>query len=319
MCLGRRARMVLWGHWIKPCWFGDQQLLQGWLGLPGQGMWWNHRCSLVDGISYHIFHVWSSHKWHDYCYTFVCTQSMTLGLMFWSLWFGGGFLSFSYFSCIDTRGYRFTYCFGHPSNILLHLTGLFVRQFLMLSIVFNSVLVQSFWSWQFMSIWKYVNTHGFYVFSVTVNHLCPRVVSMSTSPTQSAPCQLLSLARCAPCYMQLFYCAHHFSKELAMKLRAIVIVDDMEAIYAHLVSTWFTHHYETFITHLVQNVFDKDPSHSTIGLDTTYIVLFKNHRDMSGVSHSNKQVSLSGNGILTATYLDATVMCTLSYVVIDFN
>ena len=57
---------------------------------------------------------------------------------------GGGVLSFSYFSCIDTRGYRFTYCFGHPSNILLHLTGLFVRQFLMLSIVFNSVLVQSF-------------------------------------------------------------------------------------------------------------------------------------------------------------------------------
>ena len=119
--------------------------------------------------------------------------------------------------------------------------------------------------------------------------------------------------------MQLFYCAHHFSKELAMKLRAIVIVDDMEAIYAHLVSTWFTHHYETFITHLVQNVFDKDPSHRTISLDATYIVLFKNHRDMSGVSHSNKQVSLSGNGILTATYLDATVMCTLSYVVIDFN
>ena len=150
--------MVLWGHWIKPCWFGDQQLLQGWLGLPGQGMWWNHRCSLVDGISYHIFHVWSSHKWHDYCYTFVCTQSMTLGLMFWSLWFGGGFLSFSYFSCIDTRGYRFTYCFGHPSNILLHLTGLFVRQFLILSIVFNSVLVQSFChdsSWVSESTWTH--------------------------------------------------------------------------------------------------------------------------------------------------------------------
>ena len=150
--------MVLWGHWIKPCWFGDQQLLQGWLGLPGQGMWWNHRCSLVDGISCHIFHVWSSHKWHDYCYTFVCTQSMTLGLMFWSLWFGGGFLSFSYFSCIDTRGCIFTYCFGHPSNILLHLTGLFVRQFLMLSIVFNSVLVQSFChdsSWVSESTWTH--------------------------------------------------------------------------------------------------------------------------------------------------------------------
>ena len=110
------------------------------------------------------------------------------------------------------------------------------------------------------------------------------------------------------------------TKELAMKPRILDIVEDMEATYAHLVNTWFTHyHYETFITHLVHNVFDKDPSQRTISLNATYIVLFKNHRAMSWVSHLDNQVYLSGNGILAAAFCDAIVMCTVSYVVIDFN
>ena len=50
-----------------------------------------------------------------------------------------------------------------------------------------------------------------------------------------------------------------------------------------MLTSWalgYHYHYETFITHLVQNIFDKDPSHRIISLDATYIVLFKNHRDM---------------------------------------
>ena len=57
----------------------------------------------------------------------------------------------------------------------------------------------------------------------------------------------------------------------------------------------------------------------TISLNATYIVLFKNPRDMSQVSHLDKQVYPGGNGLLTAAYCDATSSRAHSYVVIDFN
>ena len=71
----------------------------------------------------------------------------------------GGFPSFSHFSCTDARGYSFTYCFGHPWDILLRLPGLSMRQFLMLSIVFSSVLIQSFChdsSWVSEIMWTHM-------------------------------------------------------------------------------------------------------------------------------------------------------------------
>ena len=96
----------------------------------------------------------------------------------------------------------------------------------------------------------------------------------------------------------------------------------MQAIHASPVSTWFmckSHHYDTSIIHLVQNVFDKDPSHRTISLNATYIVLFKNPRDMSQVSYVDKQVYPGGNGLLTAACRDAMTTRAHSYMVIDFN
>ena len=85
---------------------------------------------------------------------------MTLCSMFWSLWFGGGgcggggggwgvgvggFIRFLTFPILILRDIvlHIAYCFGHPSDMSLHLPGLSARQFVMLSIVFNSVLVQS--------------------------------------------------------------------------------------------------------------------------------------------------------------------------------
>ena len=96
----------------------------------------------------------------------------------------------------------------------------------------------------------------------------------------------------------------------------------MQETHPHLVSSWFTrgaHHYDSSIIHLVQNVFDKDPSCRTIHLNATCIVLFKNPRDMSQVSHLDKQVYLGGNGLLTAAYRDAMSSRTHSYMAIDFN
>ena len=116
--------------------------------------------------------------------------------------------------------------------------------------------------------------------------------------------------------------AKHFTEQLTTEPGTLVIIDDMQATHARLVSSWFTrraHHYDSFIIHLVQNVFDKDPSHRTISLNATYIVLFKIPRDMSQVSHLDKQVYPGGNGLLTAAYRNATSSRAHSYVVIDFN
>ena len=57
-----------------------------------------------------------------------------------------------------------------------------------------------------------------------------------------------------------------------------------------------SHHSNISIIHLVQNIFNKDPSHRTISLNATYIILFKNPRNKS---HWDKQLYPSSNRILT--------------------
>ena len=150
--------------------------------------------------------------------------------------------------------------------------------------------------------------------------LTTRLVALSSRVMTRTPARVLvfyshmqpayrELARQAPCPVQLLDEAKHFTEQLTMQPGTLVIVDDMQATHAHLVSPWFTrwaHHYDSSIIHLVQNVFDKDPSHRTISLNATYIVLFKNPRDMSQVSHLDKQVYPGGNGLLTIAYRDAT-------------
>ena len=73
----------------------------------------------------------------------------------------------------------------------------------------------------------------------------------------------------------------------------LIIVDDMQATHASIISSWFTrrsHHHDTSVIYLVQNVFDKDPEHRTISLNATYIVLFTNPIDRSQVTHLDKQI-----------------------------
>ena len=87
-------------------------------------------------------------------------------------------------------------------------------------------------------------------------------------------------------------------------------------------SAWFmrkSHHYDAPIIHLVKNVWDKDPSDRTISLNATFIILFKNPSHMSQISHLDKQVYLSGNGLLRAAYRDATTTRAHGYMVIDFH
>ena len=130
------------------------------------------------------------------------------------------------------------------------------------------------------------------------------------------------LARQALCPVQLLDGAKHFTEQLTTEPGTLVIIDCMQATHACLVSSWFmrrAHHYDLSIIHLVQNVFDKDPSHRTISLNATYIVLFNNPMDMSQVSHLDKQFNPGNNGLLTTAYRDATSSRAHSYMVIDFN
>ena len=93
--------------------------------------------------------------------------------------------------------------------------------------------------------------------------------------------------------------------------RTLVIVDDMLVTHACLVSAWFmrkSYHFDMSIVHLVQ-----------ISLNATCFILFKNHRDMSQVSHMDKLVYPGSNGLLTAAYGDATVTQAHSYMFTDFN
>ena len=102
----------------------------------------------------------------------------------------------------------------------------------------------------------------------------------------------------------------------------LVVIDDMQATHSDIVSEWFTrksHHLDSSVIYLVQNVFDKSLHHRTINLNATHIVLFKNPRDGSQVTHLDKQVFPGGGGLLTAAYRDITQNIPHSYVVADFN
>ena len=52
----------------------------------------------------------------------------------------------------------------------------------------------------------------------------------------------------------------------------------------------------TAIIHLVQNIFNKDPSHRTISLNDTYIILFKNPRNKSQCSTGTSNCTPAATG-----------------------
>ena len=130
------------------------------------------------------------------------------------------------------------------------------------------------------------------------------------------------IERVASCPVQLMHGHEHLTASLKTPHGTLVIVDDMQASHAEIVSAWFTrksHHMHSSIIYLAQNVFDKSPHHRTISLNSTQIVLFKNPRDGSQVSYLDRQMFPAGGGILTAAYRDITKNSPHSYVVADFN
>ena len=110
--------------------------------------------------------------------------------------------------------------------------------------------------------------------------------------------------------------------DLKTKPGTLVVVDDLQSSHSEEMVAWFTkkaHHMDTSVIYLVQNVFDRTPSHRTISLNATHIVLFKNPRDSSQVTHLDKQVFPGSDGFLTKAYRAVTGDKPHTYIVIDFN
>ena len=130
------------------------------------------------------------------------------------------------------------------------------------------------------------------------------------------------IQRISPCPVKLLYGAGNLTPQFKTTPGTLVVIDDMHATHSNIVSEWFTrksHHMDSSVIYLVQNVFDKSVLHRTINLNATHIVLFKKPRDGSQVTHLDKQVFPGGGGLLTAAYRDITQNIRHSYVVADFN
>ena len=75
--------------------------------------------------------------------------------------------------------------------------------------------------------------------------------------------------------------------------RNLIVIDDLMVETDERVTTLFTkksHHRNTSVLHLVQNLFPKNKESRTISLNSHYMVVFKNPRDVSQMSHLARQM-----------------------------
>ena len=75
--------------------------------------------------------------------------------------------------------------------------------------------------------------------------------------------------------------------------RHLVIIDDLMSETDEKITSLFTkksHHRNISVIYIVQNVFNKGKENRTISLNSHYIVLFKNPRDASQITHLAKQM-----------------------------
>ena len=91
----------------------------------------------------------------------------------------------------------------------------------------------------------------------------------------------------------------------------LVVLDDlmMEASKSEDVTALFTravHHMPCFLIFLTQNLFQQSKEARTRHLNTHYLVLFKNPRDASAISHLARQMYPGEPKFLPAAYADAT-------------
>ena len=78
--------------------------------------------------------------------------------------------------------------------------------------------------------------------------------------------------------------------------RGLVVLDDLMAEIDDRVTNLFTkksHHPNTSVIYLVQNLFSKNKESRTISLNSQYMVIFKNPRDASQIANLAKKCTRS--------------------------
>ena len=95
----------------------------------------------------------------------------------------------------------------------------------------------------------------------------------------------------APCSIQF---VQGLADDFKHEADSLLIIDDLQiSADKRVIGELFTvksHHANCSIIYLVQNLFDKDPRHRVISLNSNYIVLFRNPRDRSQIEHLGKQM-----------------------------
>lgn len=100
----------------------------------------------------------------------------------------------------------------------------------------------------------------------------------------------------------------------------LLVIDDLQGEENKSVCKWFTkvsHHKNVSVFYLVQNLFDKSKEHRTISLNSHYMVLFKNPRDASQITHLAQQMYPTNVRFMQESYRDATATKAHSYLLVD--
>lgn len=110
-------------------------------------------------------------------------------------------------------------------------------------------------------------------------------------------------------------------EELEGDKRRLLILDDLMSETDERVTSLFTkgsHHRDLSIMYIVQNLFGKNKEQRTITLNSHYLVVFKNPRDASQITHLAKQMYPGRTKYLQEAYKDATAEAH-GYLVVDLK
>ena len=103
--------------------------------------------------------------------------------------------------------------------------------------------------------------------------------------------------------------------------RNLIVIDDLMTETDERVTTLFTkksHHRNTSVLYLVQNLFPKNKESRTISLNTHYMVVFKNPRDATQMSHLARQMYPRRTKFALDAFKDATTV-PYGYLYIDLK
>ena len=110
-------------------------------------------------------------------------------------------------------------------------------------------------------------------------------------------------------------------EQLSSKRRKLLIIDDLMNETDERITNIFTkgsHHMNLSVIYIVQNLFSKNKQHRTITLNTHYMTIFKNPRDLSQICRLASQMFPKNSHYLLDAYKLATSE-PYSYLFIDLT